>query len=337
MLRQWRDLLRKFLVKHKGLFRAQKFARACAYSTPWMPYIRNKCKNGSVYAILEVLSIPVGLVNYFISPAKNNLPPNGLAVVGIVKNEGKFIEEWIEYYLLSGVDKIILFDNESTDQTADIINEYGGGTVDYHYIPGSIRQLDAYNIALRMYGKQYRYMAFLDCDEFMYGGKSLYDTIDELFQKHTDMGGLGVNWLHFGSAGHETHPDSSVIENYQWRAEEDFYYNYVIKTVAVSTRVLAFASPHYPIYRRGYAGYDELGRKTIATRTKTVSTQYIRINHYFTKSKEDWVEKVKKGRADIPKPREMSRFEQYDRNEVFDDRLCKAVEALRRQKQNKGK
>lgn len=121
------NLLREFVTRHDGLYDAQKFARACAYSTPWMPYVRTKYKSRSVYVILEVLSVPFGLVNYFLSPAKDRLPPKGLAVVGIIKNEAKFIEEWIEYYLLSGADKIILFDNESTDQTAEIVKRYGGG------------------------------------------------------------------------------------------------------------------------------------------------------------------------------------------------------------------
>ena len=273
----------------------------------------------------------------FSSPAEGKLPPMRLAIVGIIKNEETFIEEWIEYYLLSGVDKIILFDNGSTDQTAEIIKKYLGGTVDYYYFPGGTRQLDAYNVALRKYRKQYRYMAFLDCDEFMYGETVLYDTIDELFQKQADTGGLGINWLHFGSAGHKIHPNSGVITSYLWRAEEGFAYNHIIKTVVVPTRVLAFVSPHYPIYRRGYAEYDETGRRVVASRTRTVSTQSIRINHYFTKSKEDWVKKVKKGRADIPTPRDMCQFEKYDRNEVFDDRLCKAVEELRAKKKSECK
>lgn len=208
----------------------------------------------------------------------------------------------------------------------------GGGTVDYHYIPGALRQLDSYNIALQKYKRQYRYMAFLDCDEFMYGEKSLYETIDELFQKQTDMGGLGVNWLHFGSAGHESRPKGGVIENYKWRAKEDFFLNKIMKTVVIPARTMALVSPHYAVYRKGYTEFDEKGRKTVRSATATVTTRNIRINHYFTKSKEDWIEKVNRGRADITALRKMEEFELCDKNEVFDDRLWKAIETMQSQK-----
>ena len=331
--KQWMNWVRTSIKNkeslYRFLYRIRDFVLACMYSTAWMPYVRTRFRQRWIYYFFGVLSIPVGFINYIISPAMNRLPPKGLAVVAIVKNEGRYIQEWIEFYLLSGVDKIILYDNGSTDQTAELIKNNGGGYVDYHFLPGEVRQLDAYNAALHQYCKQYRYMAFLDCDEFLYSERSLYDVIDELFSNHGDMGGIGVNWLSFGSSGHRARPSGSVIENYLWRAEVDFPVNRLIKTVAIPTRVLAYVSPHYPLYRRGYKEYGENGRKLKGSMSEIVSTNTIRINHYFTKSWEDWIEKVNRGRADIYAFRNKEEFEYRDRNEVFDDRLLEVARKLK--------
>ena len=317
-----------FSVKKNGhIYNLQKFVRACIYSTKWMPYVRTKIKVKWIYIVLCVLSFPIGIINWFFTPRYDDLPSDGLAIVAIVKNEARYIQEWIDAYLILGVDKIIIFDNGSTDQTETVIKNRGGvGLIDYYFFPGTVRQLDAYNVALSKYKSRYRYMAFVDCDEFLYSDDSLYKTIDYLFSKHQNMGGLGVNCLTFGSSGHQKRPSGGVVENYLWRAEETS--NHVIKSIVVSKRTFAFVSPHYPIYRRGYRGFDELGRELINDRTKTVSTRYIRINHYFTKSMEDWVEKVNRGRADLLLHRNLKEFEERDKNDVFDDRLLRLIKAL---------
>ena len=310
--------------EYNWLSRAEDFVRACAYSTRWMPYV--KVRNRWIYWLLGALSVPVGFINYFCSPSVDNLPPAGLAIVAIVKNEAKYIQEWILFYLLSGVDKIIIFDNGSTDETSQIVKQFS--KVDYYYFPGVTRQLDAYNVAIRQYRQQYRYMAFLDCDEFLYTEGELYEVIDSMFQVKENIGGIGVNWLHFGSSGHISQPDGNVVENYLWRAEEEFHKNRLIKTIAIPSRIFAYVSPHYPLYRRGYIEYDENGQELAGDKSQFVSTKKIRINHYFTKSREEWIEKVARGRADITAFRDIEEFELRDRNEVFDDRLLQKANAL---------
>lgn len=52
-----------------------------------------------------------------------------IAIVAIAKNEGLYLKEWIEYHLLVGIKKIYFYDNESEDNTKDILEPYivGGG------------------------------------------------------------------------------------------------------------------------------------------------------------------------------------------------------------------
>lgn len=47
-----------------------------------------------------------------------------IAIVAIAKNEGPYIREWIEYHRLLGVTKFYFYDNESEDQTKEILKSY---------------------------------------------------------------------------------------------------------------------------------------------------------------------------------------------------------------------
>ena len=52
---------------------------------------------------------------------------NKLILIGIFKNESHILEEWIQHYLIMGVEKILLIDNGSTDRYQDILQKYIDG------------------------------------------------------------------------------------------------------------------------------------------------------------------------------------------------------------------
>lgn len=94
---------------------------------------------------------------------------HNLAIVAILKNEGSYLKEWLDYHLLAGVDHFYLYDNESPDNQAEVAKSYvEAGLVDYFSLPGKSMQFVAYNDALKRFKFQNRYMAFIDGDEFIY-------------------------------------------------------------------------------------------------------------------------------------------------------------------------
>ncbi len=92
-----------------------------------------------------------------------------LAIVAILKNEGPYLKEWLDYHLLAGVDHFYLYDNESPDNQAEVAKPYvEAGLVDYFPLPGKSMQFVAYNDAVKRFKFQCRYMAFIDGDEFIF-------------------------------------------------------------------------------------------------------------------------------------------------------------------------
>jgi len=51
---------------------------------------------------------------------------------------------------------------------------------------------------------------------------------------------------------------------------------------------------------------------------KNCSDKYAKLNHYFTKTKEEFLEKINRGRADTSIKRNLSEFEGHNVNEVED-------------------
>ncbi len=141
--------------------------------------------------------------------------PITLAIAAIIKNEGEYIEEWVKYHLLVGVERIYLYDNGSYDNTKDVLEPYiRGGSVVYTTYPGAGMQFRAYNDAIRKHKNECEYIAFIDADEFLMPvkqGQSLAEVVKRIMGTYPKAAGLAVNWRMFGSSGHVQKPAGGGI------------------------------------------------------------------------------------------------------------------------------
>ena len=98
-------------------------------------------------------------------------PEHYLSVAACVKNEGRYLREWIEYHLWAGVEHFYIYDNGSTDNTKDVLEPYlQRGIVTRHYWvgkPSSKNQIAMYNDAVVRYKHCTRWLAIIDADEFI--------------------------------------------------------------------------------------------------------------------------------------------------------------------------
>ncbi|MCD7818866.1 MAG: glycosyltransferase family 92 protein, partial [Lachnospiraceae bacterium] len=228
--------------------------------------------------------------------------------------------------LCVGFDRIYVYDNDSPDGMEDILSPYiKKGVVVYKKIPGKARQLDAYNDAVKCFKNKTRYMAFLDVDEFLVPEPtsiSLKETIQSVFKKRFLCGGIAVNWRVYGSSGYVSAPSGYVIENYRYRCREDGQGNECIKTIANPRFVVHFNHVHYPTYLYGLHNIDENGNKVYGWSNVVPQTRFIRINHYFTKSKEEWIFRRSRGKADTTDEtdkRTIDEFILHDNNDILDE------------------
>jgi hypothetical protein len=260
------------------------------------------------------------------SPAK---PPSYLSVCAIYRDEASYLREWIEFHRLVGVERFFLYDNRSVDDHLEVLGPYvDEGTVVLHDWPMPQGQLPAYEHCIGEHGRESRWIAFIDLDEFLFSptGRAL----PEVLVEYEKWPAVGANWAVFGPSGHVRRPPGLVTENYVERL--DVAANKTIKSVVDPSRVTRFLGVHR-------FGYDRLGTvdenhyPIFGGQTKSVSFERLRINHYFTKSVEEYRERSSRIRPDPAMverefdPARLSRWEEVaERDEV----ILQYLPALRR-------
>ena len=266
-----------------------------------------------------------------------NLFPYDLAVVAILKNEAPYLKEWLDYHLLAGVEHFYLYDNDSTDNQAEVAAPYvKAGLVDYFPLPGKAMQYAAYNDAVKRFKFQSRYMAFIDCDEFIYPktNRRIVEVVDEILTGKENVAALGINWQCFGSNGQDKADYSrGVLERFTRRAPDDWNFfnsdnvrdgNIWLKSVLNPRRIDYFADPHLAHYFDGFNAVNANGMQILKSSSYPIDVAKIVINHYYTKSKEEFANKTMRGYPiTLKAPYCHEKFISYDRNEVYDDGILK--------------
>lgn len=127
----------------------------------------------------------------------------------IGRQENAYIREYVEHYKNLGFTNIVLYDNnyDGEEKFEDVIGDYieNGFVILKNYRNKKVCQLKAYNECYAEYGKDYDWIAFFDCDEFLTLTKK--KTIDEylsaIYFNRYDM--IHINWKCYG--------DSDLVRN----------------------------------------------------------------------------------------------------------------------------
>jgi hypothetical protein len=281
-----------------------------------------------------------------------------LSVVVIAKDEATYLTEWIEFHQLVGVEHIYLYDNGSIDDTRAILAPYErSGLVTYLpwtcFDSNVAPQRQAYAHALCNFGSLWRWMAFIDIDEFIFPLRD--DRLQNALRVYEDLPALALHWHMFGTSGHKTRPRGLVIENYTSRASFPPRVDSDLckwKSIVDPTKVKAVISPHIFMLTDGRKGaFDEDRRWIQKGQRAQAASRILRLNHYFTRSEEELAVKIAKGDvsrspADILHPREW--LAAFVRNKadlansinaetVTDESIMRFAEPLRRRLASPGR
>jgi hypothetical protein len=222
-----------------------------------------------------------------------------IAVCAIFKDEARDLLEWLAFHKMIGADLFFLYDNGSGDNGSELIRRSSFARnvtlTDWSDRPG---QLSAYNHFHRNYAADFTWAAFIDIDEFIVplAGSSIRDIL--LRRMYQPYAAILLQWLVFGPSGHDRRPGGMVLENYTRRLPESADASRHVKSLVRPGKMLGMEhTPHAaecsgPICNA--RGEEVLPFAIQPTECHDVMV----VHHYFTKSREDWEFKCRRGRGD---------------------------------------
>ncbi len=253
--------------------------------------LKYNSKNNRIYKIPEL-------------PEANSI---GIAVAAIVKNEALYLPEWLEFHFMIGVRHIYIYDNGSTDNTKNILEPYLQARlvtlIPWRNFSMSLNpQRLAYAHALGNYGEIYRWIAFIDVDEFLFPVDDC--SLATALNNYNSQPVICLPWINFGPSGHKKKPAGLVIESYTERTvfpplpEQHSLLRY--KSI-LNPRAVEMASSH--IFHLKNNGPKMINDRCVsfpyhqARNTEYATADKLRLHHYFTRSEEEIQIKLAKGRV----------------------------------------
>lgn len=225
-----------------------------------------------------------------------------IAICAIIKNcYSDYLIEWINHHRNIGVDKFIIYDNESQIPIKDVLFQYSEHLI-VNQIIGANMQIKAYNHCIENYKNDFDWIIFIDDDEFI-----VCEDIKDFLNKNNEFDCIKLKWKVFGSSGYKTKPENGLLKSFRKRLPDNNPFNNQVKLIVKPDHVSEFVSPHECKFKNNNIKI-----------LKDLNNIYI--NHYFLKSEEEFKRKLKRGRADnIKLAYSQNLFHQIDKNSTIED------------------
>ena len=207
------------------------------------------------------------------------------AICAILKNEHQYLDEWIRHHLDIGFDEIYLYEDFGSKSHSIITDKYSNvHLMQLSEIFDEIKHLhDDKQTALYIYFYQnyknvFDYTAFIDIDEFIMfeDGYSL----QALLNDYQEYNGIFLFWKMYNANGIIDNPKSDLLTTYTTISEDDYHdIGWKYKSIVKMNSDSYFISCH-----------EIAGGITTDLSSSKYDITYSKawINHYFTKSWEEW-------------------------------------------------
>jgi len=214
------------------------------------------------------------------------------SIISIIKNEHRYIKEWVDFHLNLGFDSIILYEDYGSLSHKSILKNYPNveirqlrelGINDYHNCGN---QMEMMNRTLEYYKvtKKFDWILYSDPDEFLMIEEGY--SMDQMFEEFKNYGGIWLAWKNYGADRHIKRPEGNVVDNYKTPAyiliDNAPHWN---KKSFVNVSKADFMKNNHIINN----GCDV--NKNINPDGHNIYSK-IWLNHYFTKSFEDYCERI---------------------------------------------
>jgi hypothetical protein len=244
-----------------------------------------------------------------ITPPRPDPGRAGIAIALIVKDEAAHIGEWARFHHRAGVRHFLVYDNGGSDGTIGILREAlpeGARTIvpwrqlltDAWLGREIHNQVLAYAHAASNFGGAFRWIAFIDADEFLIPKQA--DSIPAALAHLGNARNLSLPWHMFGRSGHAGPPAGGVLRNYLQRAAHpmsEVRGVRAFKCIVDPCHLRAVRVHSMETDRDGRTVNDAGVEVEEKAREKPdfYSAAHLQLNHYYTRSEAELAAKIGRG------------------------------------------
>lgn len=244
----------------------------------------------------------------------------------IVRNEALYLAEWVAHYMALGFDEIVIYENSSTDNTAEILSRLSqAGYIVYRPWPlgaDSSPQISAYKDAFKQLKSEWIF--FADADELLV--LKQHETVNAFlkrFDNCPEVTTIAVNWRLFGDSHLQAYDDRLMRERFIWAAKGG---DRIIKSFTRVKALSGIVDMHIcetsglKVHPSGIAF-----EMPVWGRSDVSEIEVAQVNHYYIKTWSEYLDKRRRGYADVGESDERKYnmysdelFHKANRNEVID-------------------
>lgn len=228
-----------------------------------------------------------------------------LTAVLLVRDENEYLPEWLGWHLAQGVEHFYIYDDGRESRAQEVVGEYAP----YCTIRDATRyqyhlQLETYIDALRRFGNETEWMAFIDMDEFLRGvdGASISTILDET---PASTAAVLCPWVVYNANGQISREPGLVRERFTQTVKWPFR-NPNWKSIVRPALVQSMAA-HSPIRMTDGTLLVDANGNEVKDKYNLPADKLV-VDHYYTKSYEEWIKRLKKGSCDPFASRKMEWF-----------------------------
>jgi Glycosyltransferase family 92 len=213
----------------------------------------------------------------------------GIALCCRIRDEARYLDEFIEYYLAAGVDHFFFYEKLSKDHYREVLDRWiaaGVATLFDNWPSVPVSPSAEEDCVLRCTGR-FEWIGFIDADEFVVvrdGGG-----IGEFLAAYEKYPAVALHWYMYGSNGHTLRPEGPVIAEYTRREPAP---NRHVKCFVRPSLVACYRNSHSWYYRGMRCAVNELGKSVRGSFALPPTATRAWINHYHHKSDQDYFEKA---------------------------------------------
>ncbi len=227
-----------------------------------------------------------------------------VALCGIVKNEIRSIVEWLAHYKALGFTDFVIYDNESTDGTSEVLQVLDDAgellRIEWPHSVGERPQRLAYE-HMRKHSTV-DWIAFFDTDEFLLLRHD--DSIADFLRRFDDdVNAIAVNWVLFNSGGQERYRAMPVIERFTESLRRSETYGRSMKAIGRRQKLSGAGIHRVQISEGRYVTPSGADAEFFTGQImKTHDFAVAALHHYLVKSLEEFEEKRNRGHANSQDP-----------------------------------